>query len=253
MRVALVQYNPEFESPEINKQRIRSLLEEYAPSADVLIFPEMTLTGFTMQSTKFAETADGFSVNFFIELAQKFDCHILFGMIFKEGENIYNSLVHLNRKGSLVTRYDKVHPFSFAGEHNHYRPGTHPIITDIDGLSFGLSICYDVRFPELYRNYGKEKVDVLVAIANWPKPRIAHWRTLLQARAIENQAFMIGVNRVGSDPLGVYTGYSSIINPKGEIVAEVESEETIIVAEVNQDEIRQVRNKFPFLDDIRLL
>ncbi len=117
----------------------------------------------------------------------------------------------------------------------------------------GLSICYDVRFPELFRFYGKEKVDLIINIANWPITRIQHWKVLLQARAIENLCYVVGVNRVGVDPTADYNGLSCVFNPFGEEIISIKNEENIFSVDVNKDIINQVRNKFHFLDEIKLI
>jgi len=126
-------------------------------------------------------------------------------------------------------------------------------VTKIDNAKVGLSICYDLRFPELYRLYAKQRVDLIVNIANWPVPRIDHWRTLLKARAIENQSFVIGVNRIGNDPLLQYNGFSSVYDPMGYELLSVKEEENIFVVDLNIEIVKVTREKLPFLEDIRLI
>ena len=137
------------------------------------------------------------------------------GIIEKDGKNYFNTLVHLDPNGKLKTKYRKIHPFSYSTENKYYKAGKSPVITKISGMKIGLSICYDLRFPELFRFYAKAKVDLIINIANWPDTRIEHWRTLLKARAIENQCYVAGVNRVGDDPKLHYNGYSSVFDPMG--------------------------------------
>ena len=143
----------------------------------------------------------------------------------KKIDKYFNSLIHINNKGELVSKYQKVHPFSFGNEDKNYSKGEKDWNTQIEDFKIGLSICYDLRFPELYRLYAKERVDALVSIANWPDTRIEHWRTLLKARAIENQCYMIGVNRVGKDPKLNYVGYSGVYDPMGKELVSVKDEE----------------------------
>lgn len=253
MRIGLVQYSPEWENPENNIIKIEEMIKSSGIKADLLVFPELTLTGFTMNSKKFAEDLAGIATHYFMHLSQRMETNIFAGVIEKSEEGIFNSLVHFNPDGLLIARYRKIHPFGYAAEDQNYRAGDEIVITKIDNRKFGLSICYDLRFPELYRNYAKERVDVMVNIANWPVARIEHWRTLLKARAIENQCFMIGVNRVGSDPHLQYNGYSSIFDPLGNEIISKCDEENIFSVEINFDMVKETREKLPFLDDMRLI
>lgn len=146
-----------------------------------------------------------------------------------------------------------IHPFSYSKEHIFYGKGKSPTITKVKSIKIGLSICYDLRFPELYRFYAKEKVDMIVDIANWPDTRIEHWRTLLKARAIENQSYVVGVNRVGDDPKLHYNGFSSVFDPMGKEIVAVENEEKVITVEIDKSVVDEVRKKLPFLNDMRLI
>ncbi len=248
-----MQYSPVWESPSKTIDIIDSLIKATdLREASLLVFPEMSLTGFTMNSQKFAEEIDGVSFQYFMQLSRKLKKHIFAGIIEKDGSNIYNSLIHFDDKGIIRVIYRKIHPFSFAKEDKHYTAGTKTITTKINGITFGFSICYDLRFPELYRKYGKNKIDVLINIANWPTARINHWNILLQARAIENQCYMIGVNRVGKDSSIEYPGYSSVVNPAGKVLAQ-SLVEGVTVVEINRNEAIKLREKLPFLDDIKLI
>lgn len=253
MLLGLVQYDPEWEDKERNKQKLSWLLENNFKEADLLIFPEMTLTGFTMDSSKFAEPIDGESFEYFSSLASTYKSNVIAGIIEKEKDKLYNTLLHIDKKGKLVTKYRKIHPFSYSTEDKHYKRGEKTVTTSIDGWNVGLSICYDLRFPELYRQYGKEKTELIVNIANWPVTRIEHWKTLLKARAIENQCYLIGVNRVGKDPKVQYNGFCSVIDPMGNEVATSYDEEKILIAEITKDVVNDVRKNLPFLDDIYLI
>jgi len=253
MKTALIQYSPIWENPTNTIQKINKLIESTdLIDVSLLVFPEMSLTGFTMNSDEFAEELDGVSFQYFIDLSRKLRKHIFAGIIERDGKLIYNSLVHFDDRGIVKVIYRKIHPFSFAKEDKFYSAGGEIITTNIKDFTFGLTICYDLRFPELYRKYGKEKVDVLVNIANWPKARIAHWDLLLKARAIENQCYMLGVNRVGEDPYLQYPGHSSVINPMGETVLEMHLE-GIEIVELEKDNVTNLREKLPFLNDIKLI
>ena len=253
MKIGLVQYNPVWEDKDANKQKINFLLKDVAEDVDLLIFPEMTLTGFTMKSEEFGESLQGESFNFFSQLAISKCIHILTGIIIKAKKQFFNSLVHIKPNGKLVKLYRKIHPFSYSTEDINFGSGKRPAISKVKGWQTGLSICYDLRFPELYRKYGKKRAHLLVNIANWPDARIEHWRTLLKARAIENQCYVAGVNRVGKDPKLNYIGFSSVFDPMGKEIVAVENEEKVIIAEIYKKNVEEVRNTFPFLEDIKLV
>ena len=253
MKIALVQYSPVWENPKETIIKINKLLESTdLIDVSLLVFPEMSLTGFTMDSKTFAEELDGTSYKYFMNLSKRIKKHIFAGIIERDGKNIYNSLIHFDDMGVIRIIYRKIHPFSYADEDENYNAGSEPFITKIKDINFGLSICYDLRFPELFRIYGKQQVDVLINIANWPETRIAHWDKLLQARAIENQCYVIGVNRVGDDKHLHYPGHSSLVNPMGEVIVSC-LEENIEIVEIDKAEVNSIREKLPFLNDIKLI
>lgn len=252
MKIALVQYNPAWENKSASIEKIKTLLTQ-TNEIDLLIFPEMTLTGFTMKSNDFAEELEGESHLFFSSLAKEKKCAIMYGVIEKGKNKNFNTLVHLNNQGKIISSYRKIHPFSYSSEDIFYGKGKDTVVTKVKGVKIGLSICYDLRFPELYRFYAKEKVDLIVDIANWPDTRIEHWRALLKARAIENQCFVAGVNRAGDDPKLHYNGFSSVFDPMGKEIVSLEDEEKVIIAEIDKAYIDDVRKKLPFLNDIRLI
>lgn len=177
----------------------------------------------------------------------------MYGVIEKGKRKNFNTLVHLNNQGRIICTYRKVHPFSYAKENMFYGKGKEAVTTKVKGLKIGLSICYDLRFPELYRFYAKEKTHLMVDIANWPDTRIEHWRTLLKARAIENQYYVVGVNRVGDDPKLHYNGFSSLFDPMGQEIISLKDAERIIFIEIDKKYVSSVRKKLPFLEDIRLV
>ena len=252
MKIALVQYSPTWEDKESNKQKILSMINK-VEGAELFIFPEMTLTGFTMKSKEMSETIQGDSFRFFSSIAKEKSKNILAGIIERRNNHIYNTLIHVKPDGNLLKLYRKIHPFSYSSENEHYNAGTKPAYTKIKNWKIGLTICYDLRFPELYRKYGKKRAHLIVNIANWPDTRIEHWRTLLKARAIENQCYVAGVNRVGKDPKLNYIGFSSVFDPMGKELATVENEEKVILVELDKNYLNEVREKFPFLDDIKLI
>ncbi len=253
MKIGLIQYDPEWENKKMNSDKISWLLSHNFEKQELLVFPEMTLTGFTMKAAENAEELTGESFSFFSELARKYSSHILAGIIEKSEKKYYNSLVHINSEGKLLKTYRKIHPFSYSTEDKNYTKGEDTVLTKINDLSTGLSICYDLRFPELYRQYAKKKADMIVVIANWPDTRIEHWRTLLRARAIENQCYVLGVNRVGNDPELKYNGYSAVVDPMGNEIISVSAEEKIVTADVYKEKADEVKTSLPFLNDIRLI
>ncbi|MBI9070009.1 MAG: hypothetical protein JEY94_00325 [Melioribacteraceae bacterium] len=252
LKIALVQFSPEWEEPANNILNLNKLLENELPKVDAVIFPEMTLTGFTMESGKFAEEMDGSGTQFFMNVSRKYKNHFFAGIIEKDDEDLYNSLVHFDN-GLINARYRKIHPFSFVNEQEHYSSSKETVITHINKVKIGLSICYDLRFPELYRAYGKERCEIIINIANWPVTRIDHWKTLLKARAIENQCYIIGVNRVGKDNMAEFNGASAVFDPMGKEVIICTDEEKIFTIEIDLEKTRETRKKFPFLNDITLI
>ncbi len=252
MKIALIQYDPVWENKSVNIEKIKTLLSQ-TDATDILIFPEMTLTGFTMKSNDFAEELEGQSYLYFSSLAKEKKCAVMYGMIEKGKKKNFNTLVHLNNQGKIISTYRKIHPFSYSSEDIFYGKGKNNVVTKVKGIKIGLSICYDLRFPELYRFYAKEKVHLIVDIANWPDSRVEHWRTLLKARAIENQCYVAGVNRVGNDTKLHYNGFSSVFDPMGNEIVAVGNEEKVIFAEIDKTYIDEVRKKLPFLDDMRLI
>jgi predicted amidohydrolase len=252
MKIGLVQFSPVWENKKASSEKIIKMLAN-TDKVDLLIFPEMSLTGFTMKSNDFAESLEGESYQFFAKLAKVKKCSIMFGMIERGKKKIFNTLIHLNNQGKIITIYRKIHPFSYTSEDAFYGAGKEIAVTKSKGYKIGLSICYDLRFPELYRLYAKEKVHIIIDIANWPSARIEHWRTLLKARAIENQCYMVGVNRVDNDPALSYNGFSSAFDPMGNLLVEAADVEQLILAEVEKKYVVQVRNKLPFLKDMKLI
>jgi predicted amidohydrolase len=253
LKIGLVQYSPVWEDKNKNQDRLINLFFNKKRNEDVLIFPEMSLTGFTMNAASFAESLEGESFRFFSGLALNNNTHVLSGIIEEKDGKYYNSLMHINSHGKLEKVYRKIHPFSLSSENKHYARGVETVITKIGNWNAGLSICYDLRFPELYRQYGKSRVELIVVIASWPVARIEHWKTLLKARAIENQCYVAGVNRVGNDIKLKYNGCSCIYDPMGSEVISSEDNETILSADISIDNVKELQLKLPFLDDIVLI
>ncbi|MFC2133149.1 nitrilase-related carbon-nitrogen hydrolase [Bacteroidota bacterium] len=253
MKAALIQYALVWEAPEENILKLNDIMNEQLSDEELIIFPELTLTGFTMKSKKFAEEWDGIGTKYFINLAQKYKKHIFAGIIEKDDDKIFNSLYHFDTNGIIAARYRKIHPFAYSKEDEHYNAGNEQVITKIEKAKIGLTICYDLRFPELYRLYGKKQTEIIINIANWPIQRIEHWKVLLRSHAIANQCFVIGVNRVGKDPDYTYPGWSAVFDPMGNKIVLVEEEERLISVEFDLNKIIETREKLPFLKDMRLI
>lgn len=220
MKIATVSLNQEWEDKAANKKRCEKYIEKASlRKADIIIFPEMTLTGFSMNIEKTAERfKNSETVEWFRNEAKKHKINIVFGYTRKVKQKANNDCVVVNRKGNIEAVYTKIHPFSYAGEDKYFISGKEIVMFNINGTNIGLTICYDLRFPEIYQGLSKKSL-VIINIANWPDKRKEHWETLLKARAIENQVFMIGVNRTGKDGKGnKYAKSTKVFGPNGKLI-----------------------------------
>jgi predicted amidohydrolase len=252
MRVAAIQSDIAWEDPTASFERLRPWLAAAAAAgARLAVLPEMFACGFSMQTERVCEPVGGRSAAFLDEQARAHGLWVC-GSIpeVPDGERRpYNTLVLAGPAGQ-VHRYRKIHPFTFAREHEHYAAGREHVTVDVEGVRCSLFVCYDLRFADEF--WGRaEDTDAYLVVANWPDRRRHHWTTLLQARAIENQAYVIGVNRVGRGGGLDYTGDSRIVDPWGEVLAAGAGGETMLVAEVDPAVVRDAREKFPFLRDRR--
>ncbi|MFC1617169.1 nitrilase-related carbon-nitrogen hydrolase [Candidatus Margulisiibacteriota bacterium] len=242
MRVGLIQFDIAWQDRKANKSKIEKILK-HIKSIDWLIFPEMALTGFSMDS-KFTEMQAG-DLAFFQNLAVKYKAFISFGGV----KNKKNCLITLNKSGEIINKYAKNHLFSYANEDKFYKAGKNTKPFKLGDYSITPTICYDLRFAPLYWAQAK-KTDIYLNIANWPASRAKHWEALLKARAIENQAYIIGVNRVGKDPDLAYPGKSMIIGPQGETLLEIGSREGCFLYDFPKEKlVKEVRKEYPFLKD----
>ena len=248
MRVALFSTAPLWERKDANFDLCVSRIAEAARhKARVAVFPEMTLTGFSMNAEKTAEPQQGSpSVRRFSETAKRHKVGVIFGAVLRSGRKITNQLIVTDRKGLVRGRYAKRHLFAFAGEDRAYQKGTKAVTARVDGARFGLSICYDLRFPDVFAPMAR-KCDAIVNIANWPNARMDHWFALLKARAIENQTYMIGVNRTGRDGNGlVYRKSSAVFGPDGRRLEPLYQQKQTDVYELDLGSLRRYRRGFPF-------
>jgi predicted amidohydrolase len=252
MRVAAIQSDIAWEDPTASFERLRPWLAAAAAAgARLAVLPEMFACGFSMENDRVCEPVGGRSAAFLEEQARAHGLWVC-GSIpeLPDGERRpYNTLVLAGPAGQ-VHRYRKIHPFTFAREHEHYAAGSEHVTVDVEGVRCSLFVCYDLRFADEF--WGRaEDTDAYLVVANWPDRRRHHWTTLLQARAIENQAYVVGVNRVGRGGNLDYTGDSRIVDPWGEVLAAGAGGETMLVAEVDPAVVRDARAKFPFLRDRR--
>lgn len=218
--------------------------------ADVVVFPELTLTAYSMNVALAEPEECSSSVGFFLDSARRHAVHVAFGVMLASERGVHNALCVAGPQGQLLARYDKAHPFSFAGEDKVFTPGDTPCILEILGTRVGLAICYDLRFPEWYRLMSG--ADVVITIANWPQKRVKHWAALLCARSIENQQFMVGVNRTGQDGLGLdYAASSAVFSPDGEKLAPCVQANDIEIYSCDISEVQVCRSSFPVLNDRR--
>jgi omega-amidase len=246
MNITLVQSALYWENIEKNLSSFEEKLNNIGQT-DLIILPEMFSTGFSMNASAVAESMDGTAVNWMRKTAAKKNSAITGSLIIREGGKFYNRLIFMRPDGSFE-QYDKKHLFTMAKEEETYTAGTEKIIIDYLGWKICPLICYDLRFPIWNRNL--EDYDLAIYVANWPDRRSYHWRSLLTARAIENQCYVAAVNRVGTDGKDLYySGHSSLIDPTGELIYQKADAEDIQQFDLNKEYLIEIRTKLPFLKD----
>jgi predicted amidohydrolase len=255
VKVAMVEMDIAWESKEANLARAREFVKKASEEkCDIVVFPEMFASGFSMNVTAIAEEEHGETSTLFSGLAREYGLNLIAGLAIKKaGEaRARNCALAYDRSGRLLANYSKQYPFTFAGEDRHYAAGTDSVLFSVDGMPSSVFICYDLRFPEAFRSVARD-VHAIFVIANWPSSRIDHWETLLRARAVENQCFVIGVNRTGSDGNGItYPGASHVYDPLGKDIPSVRIQEELLTAEFDPREVIRIREQFPFLSDMRM-
>jgi predicted amidohydrolase len=252
MIVAGIQHDIVWEKPNQNFLHLAPLIDQAAAEgARLVVLSEMYSTGFSMKTDRTAEPVDGPSAQFLVEQAAMHGVWVCASVPERvdSAEHPFNQLVLAAPDGS-TSRYAKIHPFTYGREHDHYSAGNEFLTVEIEGTRCSFFVCYDLRFADEFWALAGT-TDCYVLPANWPASRREHWMALIRARAIENQAYVVGVNRVGDGGRLHYSGDSMIVDPFGEVVAQAGDGETIIVADVDPERVRAVRAEYPFLPDRR--
>lgn len=257
MKIVLLQLDTAWENPEANFETVRSFMNEIRDEqseADMFVcLPEMFATGFSMNVDEMADEPRGKTFEFLSNIARSYEVHLLGTAMERNpdselGENV---AYLLDPDGNELGRYVKIHPFSYSGEDQYYQGGENIVAESMGEFTATPAICYDLRFPELFRESIHRGTDLFVVPANFPEPRLDHWRSLLRARAIENQAYVAGVNRTGSGGGNLYPGHSMVVNPWGNIMKEMDQNEGWLSLKISSDQLREIRNNFPFLNDMK--
>src|SRR3954471_16351765 len=243
--VALGEYDTGWHDPQQSLRSARELARSArAAGARLLVLPEMCTTGFTMNAEQYSEPEDGPSVRALADIARDSSLWVVAGVSVRRDDKFLNSAIAFAPDGSIAGTYDKQRLFGYATEHHVYSPGSEPCVVKIGPLSLGLFVCFDLRFPELFREVGA-RVDAIVLVANWPTTRQHHWDILSQARAVENQCYFIGVNRTGEADGLRYAGGSVIFDPWGERIDKPAPGSSLRIGEVSHGKVAQVRKSFP--------
>jgi predicted amidohydrolase len=235
-----------------NFRRVEELLRGGpVPAGSVIVLPELFASGFTMNVAAIREGVPSATEGFMAALARTHRSWVIGGLVTgADSDRGRNQAVVLSPAGDVAGRYTKIHPFSLGGESEHYAAGDRVEVFDCAGFRLCPFVCYDLRFPEIFRIAVGRGANLFVVIANWPASRVNHWLALLQARAIENLAYVVGVNRCGSDPNLAYPGRSVIIDPKGTVLADGGAGEGTVEAGIDPDSVEQWRRVFPPLRDM---
>ena len=257
--ITTIQTDLYWENKEANLLMLEDKLRNIEGRTEIVVLPEMFSTGFSMRPADFAENMEGETISWMKEMAEKYRVVLTGSLIIEEEGKYFNRLIWMLPNGQYV-HYDKRHLFAFAGEDQFYSAGNKRLIASVKGWKINLQICYDLRFPVWARqniltaeNEEQENTaeyDLLIYVANWPQRRSHAWKTLLCARAIENQCYVIGVNRVGKDGNDIYhSGNSMVIDPLGEVLYHIADEEDTFTITLQKDHLESVRAKFPFWKD----
>jgi omega-amidase len=251
-----IQANLVWENPEANRRMLESTMAAITEPTQLLVLPEMFSTGFTMHAVELAETMDGPTIQWMRAMAKQHRFILTGSLIIREGDAVFNRLLWVLPTGD-IGYYNKRHLFAFAGEHEQYTAGQQRFIASVNGWKVNLQICYDLRFPVWSRQQLQKteqglmpEFDLLIYVANWPERRSHAWKSLLVARAIENQCYVLGVNRVGTDANQIaYSGDSMLVGPLGDMIHQVTQTESTFTCTLQKAELDSIRRSFPFLRD----
>jgi len=247
LKVTLIQSKIIWENPELNFKHFGKKIDNVKEKTDLIVLPEMFTTGFTMNAAKLADKPDGKTADFLKNFAKKKNAYITGSVIIKVKDKYFNRLILSSPEGKTF-HYDKRHLFRIGREHEVYSPGNKHLILKIRDWRIAFFICYDLRFPVWCRN--KNNYDASVFVANWPRIRLYYWNTLLLARAMENQSYVIGVNRIGKDGKGIdCSGDSVVINPRGEYVVKAKNKDGIFTVTLDKEILKNYRSEFPAYKD----
>lgn len=252
LTITTIQTNLFWEDKRANLQMLEEKIFSIGDKTEIVVLPEMFSTGFSMQPAVFAEGMDGATIEWMRRVSREKGIILTGSIIAEDAGRYFNRLVWMLPNGQTGL-YDKRHLFAYAGEEQHYRAGNKRLIASVKGWKINLQVCYDLRFPVWARQQtpdGTPEYDVLVYVANWPEKRSHAWKTLLCARAIENQCYVIGVNRVGNDGNNIYhSGNTLVIDPLGQVLYHMADEEDINTITLSKEKLEEVRSRFPFLHD----
>jgi omega-amidase len=255
MKVALIQLDIAWEDRQRNYRKAELFAQmASADNCDVMVLPEMFNTGFSMDLSAVADEDISETTSALSGIAKTYSVNIIAGFPMKSPaeQKGRNMAVAFDKNGMLISTYTKIHPFSLVGEEEFYIAGDNISLFNISGIPASMFICYDLRFPEIFRKIARQ-VQLIFVIANWSAARKAHWETLLRARAIENQCFVIGVNRIGTDANGIhYTGASCVIGPEGNVLCSGDDMTEYLVCEFDPSEVASIRSEYPFLKDMKI-
>lgn len=251
LNITLVQTNLHWENKKANLEMLSKKIDSIKEKTEIIILPEMFNTGFSMKPQILAENMSGETVQWMKKTASEKKAILTGSIIIEEDGRYFNRLIWMLPNGEYGI-YDKRHLFAYGDEHTHFSAGSKRLIASVKGWKINLLVCYDLRFPVWARQSPgvRPEYDLLIYVANWPERRSTAWKTLLQARAIENQCYVAGVNRVGDDGNEIhYSGESMIIDPLGEVLYQKANEEDIFTYTLQKDKLKEVREKFPFWKD----
>jgi len=258
LTITTIQSNLFWEDKAANLHLLQQKIESITEPTEIVVLPEMFSTGFSMQVNELAETMDGETVQWMQRVSRENGIILTGSVIIEEEGKYFNRLIWMLPNGHFGY-YDKRHLFAYGEEDQHYTAGSKRLIASVKGWRINLLVCYDLRFPVWARQTplsggrgagGEVEYDVLIYVANWPEKRSHAWKTLLCARAIENQCYVVGVNRVGDDAKNIhYSGNSLVIDPTGQVLYHMADEEDINTITLSKEKLEEVRTRFPFLND----